>query len=83
VQHDDERGIFRKTRRPINEHSQIARVRSEAEVFPQARADLACSAGMMAFQRLKQFPPSGPAAAEAERLSQIFHCGSFPVARIT
>jgi hypothetical protein len=24
VQHDDERGIFRKTRRSINEHSQIA-----------------------------------------------------------
>jgi hypothetical protein len=83
VQHDDECGIIRKTRRSINEHSQIAWVRSEAEVLPQARADLACSAGMMAFQRLKQFPPSGPAAAEAERLSQIFHCGSFPVARIT
>jgi hypothetical protein len=83
VQHDDERGIFRKTRRSINEHSQIARVRSEAEVFAQARGAVACGVGMMTFQRLKQFPPSGPAAAEAERLSQIFHCGSFPVARIT
>jgi hypothetical protein len=38
---------------------------------------------MVTFQRLKQFPPSGPAAAEAERLSQISHCGSFPVARVT
>jgi hypothetical protein len=83
VQHDDERGIVGKARRSIDEHSQITWVRSEAEVFPQARGGVACGAGMMTFQRLKQFSPSGPAAAEAERLSQIFHCGSFPVARVT
>ena len=77
VQHDDERGIVGKARRSIDEHSQITWVRSEAEVFPQARG----GAGMMTFQRLKQFSPTGPAAAEAERLSQIFHCGSFPVAK--
>jgi hypothetical protein len=83
VQHDDERGVVGKARRSIDEHAQIARVRSEAEVFAQARGAVACGVGMMTFQRLKQFPPSGPAAAETERLSQIFHCGSFPVATIS
>ena len=34
VQHDDKCGIVRKSRRSIDEHSQVAGVRSESEDFP-------------------------------------------------
>jgi hypothetical protein len=52
VQHDDERGIVGKPWRPIHEHPQIARVRSEAEILPQTAVDRTCSSGTMAMQRL-------------------------------
>jgi hypothetical protein len=79
VQHDDERGIVRELWRPIHEHPQIARVRSEPDSFPQA----AVASGTMALQRFNEFPPSSPAATETEGPSQIYHHGPFPVARIT
>jgi hypothetical protein len=37
---------------------------------------------MHAIQRSKELLPPTPAAAEAERMSQIYHDGSFPVSAI-
>ena len=69
VQHDDERGIVGKARRSIDEHSQIARVRSEPDGFPQRAGNRTCMSGAIALQRPNQFPPSSP-TAEAECPSQ-------------
>ena len=80
VQHDDKCGIVRKGRRSIDEHSQIAGVRSETEDLPQTCAALAGTSGTTALQRSKELLPPTPAAAEAECLTQIYHHGSFPVA---
>jgi hypothetical protein len=81
VQHDNERGIVREIRRPMHEHPQIAWVGSEPEVFPQAAVDR--SSGTMTLQRFNEFPPSSPAAAEAECPSQIYHYCPFPIAGVT
>jgi hypothetical protein len=80
VQHDDKRWIVRKGRRPIDEHSQIAGIRSETEHLPQTCAALAGASGTTALQRPKELLPPTPVAGEAECLTQIYHHGSFPAA---
>jgi hypothetical protein len=80
VQHDDKCWIVRKGRRSIDEHSQIAGVRSETEHLPQTCAALVFTSGTTALKRAKELAPPTPVAAEGERLSQIYHHGSFPVA---
>jgi hypothetical protein len=80
VQHDDKCWIVRKGRRSIDEHSQIAGVRSETEHLPQTCAALVFTSGTTALKRAKELAPPTPVAAESECLSQIYHHGSFPVA---
>jgi hypothetical protein len=75
VQHDDKGGIVRKGRRSIDEHPQIAGVRSEIEDRAQTSAGVACTSGAAALQQSKKFVP--PTAAAAECLSQIDHGGLF------
>jgi hypothetical protein len=74
VQHDDQRRTFRKGRRSISKHSQVARVGSKVMDFLQMRGRMIGVGESEAAQALKDLVPSIRADSEVhDRFLEIDH----------
>jgi hypothetical protein len=82
MQNDKKCGIVCKDCGSMFEHSQIARIRSETDNFPQTCTAVICNSGTTARQRPKNLFPAIAVCLEGVCVAQIYHGGSFPVAAI-